>query len=64
MALRKSKKAGYLMSQVLPLNSYEKQMLRRMNLNPDDYLVKKRLNYVVILKHRHTGMIKYLDKRS
>lgn len=52
------------MSQLLPLNSYEKQMLRRMNLNPDDYLVKKRLNYVVILKHRHTGMIKYLDKRS
>ena len=52
------------MNQMQPPNAYEREMLRNRNLNPDDYLVKKRLNYVVVLKNKRTGMIKYLDKRS
>ena len=39
-------------------------MLKRRNLNPADYDVLKRLNYVVVLRNRNTGLVKYLDKRS
>lgn len=52
------------MAQTFPLSSYEKAMLRRRNLNPDDYVVLKRLNYTIKLRNIRTGMIKYLDKRS
>ena len=52
------------MAQTFPLSSSEREMLRRRNLNPDDYVVLRRLNYVIVLRHTGTGMIKYLDKRS
>lgn len=52
------------MNQMQPPNKNEREMLKRKNLNPDDYLVKQRLNYVVVLKHKRTGVIKYLEKRS
>lgn len=45
-------------------NANQRVMIARRGLDPDDYLVVKVLNYVVILKHRHTGAIKFIDKRS
>lgn len=41
----------------------ERTMLRRRGLKPRDYYVIKRLNYVIILKHRITGAVKFVDKR-
>lgn len=52
------------MSQAALPNSSEREMLRRRGLIPGDYYVIKRLNYVIILKHRVTGAVKFIDKRS
>ena len=52
------------MTQGYPLTNYERGMLKQRKLNPDDYVVLKRLNYTIVLRNLRTGMIKYLDKRS
>ena len=52
------------MSQMRPPRLHERELLKRRGLNPDDYLVKNHLNYVIILKHIRTGFTKYVDKRS
>lgn len=46
------------------LTSNEKTVLKRRNLNPADYTVENRLNYVLVLRNRYTGLLKYVDKRS
>lgn len=45
-------------------NSNERAILKKRGLNPADYTVEKRLNYVLILRNRYTGMLKFIDKRS
>lgn len=45
-------------------NANERVMLKRRGLNPADYTVEKRLNYALILRNRHTGKLKIVDKRS
>lgn len=50
--------------QPMALNSNEKISLKRRGLNPDDYTVEKRLNYCLILRNKHTGLLKFIDKRS
>ena len=52
------------MSQANSPTHGEREMLRIRGLRPEDYIVVKRLNYVIILKHRVTGAVKFLDKRS
>jgi hypothetical protein len=44
--------------------SYEREMLKRRGLNPTDYTVEKRLNYALIFRNKHTGLLKFIDKRS
>ena len=51
------------MVEVAP-NKDERALLKRRNLNPADYTVYKRLNYVLILRNRYTGLLKFIDKRS
>ena len=46
------------------LTTNEKVALRRRHLNPADYTVEKRLNYCLILRHRHTGLLKFIDKHD
>ena len=46
------------------LTSNEKTVLKRRNLNPADYTVEKRLNYCLILRHKHTGLLKFIDKHD
>lgn len=45
-------------------NYTERVMLKKRGLNPADYTVEKRLNYVLILRNRYTGLLKFIDKRS
>lgn len=46
------------------LNSNERDMVKRRGLNPADYVVEKRLNYVLILRNRYTGLLKFIDKHN
>ena len=52
------------MSQAALPTANEREMIKRRGLNPGDYFVAKRLNYVIILRHRVTGAVKFIDKRS
>lgn len=45
-------------------NANERDILKRRGLNPADFTVEKRLNYVLVLRNRYTGLLKYVDKRS
>ena len=45
-------------------NADERAMLKRRGLNPADFTVEKRLNYVLVLRNRYTGLLKFIDKRS
>lgn len=44
------------------LTTNEKVALKRRGLNPDDYTVEKRLNYCLVLRNKHTGLLKFIDK--
>ena len=44
--------------------AYERKMLKDRNLNPADYTVEKRLNYMLIFRNKHTGLLKFIDKRN
>ena len=45
-------------------NANDRDLIKRRGLNPADYTVEKRLNYVLILRNKHTGLLKFIDKRS
>ena len=59
-----TRKEGDFVAQTALPNTNERVMIKRRGLNPSDYFVVKRLNYTIILKHRVTGMLKFMDKRS
>ena len=46
------------------LTRNEKAVLTRRHMNPDDYTVEKRLNYCLVVRNRHTGLLTFIDKRT
>lgn len=45
-----------------PLTSNQKAMLRRRGLDPADYVVLKKLNFILFLLNKKTNTIKVIDR--
>ena len=47
-----------------PPNYRQAELIRRRGLDPKEYTVVRVLNYSLWIRHRKTGVIKIIDKRS